>query len=134
MEYIIEENLQPNLPKIKIFQAIQKNLLTIGIGRNSAMQLRQFNLNILMDFLTLGCGIICMLMHIFTEVRTFIELTQSIYMFSSFTLLSVALMILIFNLDEWFSTINDCECLVNISKSKSNIAFQKPKPKALFIF
>lgn len=102
--------------QIKIFQTIKKNLSTIGIGPNSAKQLRPFNAKIFVNLSAVGIGFIGTLMYIIIEARTFLEFAQSIYMCSTFVLVACILMTLIFNLSELFETIDNCESLVNTSK------------------
>lgn len=106
--------------KIHIFQSIRRHLMIIGAAPYSATEFSLLNAKILMVFLSLGIGIVCMLMYICNETKTFIKLTQSVYMLSVFTLLSVAYMILILNLNEWFNLISHCESLVNTRKHIQN--------------
>ena len=117
------ENSKQNEPKpskkiqkIKIFQIIQKNFATIGIGPNSAMQLRVFNGKILFTSLTLASFILSNLVYFFKDAETFTEYTQTIYLGSGGILVTLAFIIILLHLNELFKIINDCECLVNTSE------------------
>lgn len=121
METFPAENSEPKFSKLEIFQTIQKNLSTIGIGPRSSMPMRIFNRKILTAFLSLGLCIFCTLMHIFVEAKSFLDLCQSTYECSAFILVAFVLMALAFNSNELFETINDCERLVNSSKWKQRI-------------
>lgn len=104
------------LPKIKILQIVQKNLITIGICPDSAMHLKSFNGKNLIGLLLLGSATFDMLMYIFTIAETFAEYTQSIYVCSACILIALALVITIFYSSKLYKTIIDCECLINISE------------------
>lgn len=135
MEESNEENPPPNLPKIKIFQKIQKNLYKIGIDSNSATQLNPFNAKNLMGLLSLGLGIIGSIMYIIIEAKTFIEFTESIFECTAFIQIILNLMIMIFYLSELFKAINNCECLANTSKSeKGQMLHYNPNPKKFNVF
>lgn len=116
MENSQGESSQPKLPKLKIFQRIQTNLSAIGIGPGSSVPVRSFNRKILAAFLSLGLYIFCTLMHIFTEVKNFLDLTESTYECSVFILISFILLAMLFNANKLFEAIDDCECIVNSSK------------------
>lgn len=127
MENSKEKKSQLPLPKIKILQIVQKNLTFIGIGPDSAMHLQSYIGKILIGLLLIGSGIFDLLIYIFTVAETFAEYTQSIYVCSVFILIALSLVITIFNLNNLYKTINDCECLINTSELKLNVHFKKPK-------
>lgn len=104
-------NSHEKLPKIKIFLTIQKNLSTIGI-----IEKHPINANIFLNLLTLGAATIFELFYIFLEAKTFFQYVQSIYMCSTYIIISLCLMILILNLNLSFEMINGCECIANTSK------------------
>lgn len=116
MQNTREENPQSKLPKMKIFQTIHKNLSIIGIGPDSAQQLRQFNAKILINLSTLCVGFNGVLVYIIIEAKTFLEFTQSIYLCTTYAIVTFVFIVLIFKLNELFKAINDCECLANTSK------------------
>lgn len=114
------ENSHSKLRKLKIFRVIQKNLSAVGIDSNSGNQFRRFNEKNIMGLLKLSICIAGSLMYIFNEAKTFLEYTQSIYMCSTFIIVTLILIVLIFNLNELSKNIQDCERIANTSKSTKN--------------
>lgn len=113
MENSKQKKSHPRLPKIKILQTVQKNLTIFGIGPNLAIQ--PFNEKTLIGLLIIGSGIID-LFYLFTLSETFAEYIQAIYICSAFTLIALVLMVTIFNSNELYKIMNDCECIINISE------------------
>lgn len=112
---------QPELPKIKIFQIIQKNLTLLGIDPNSTMKSYLFNPKNLIGFSSVGLTAICAIMYAIKVASTFNEYTKSFCVFSTTTLSVLNLMVMLFFSSELFEAINDCECIVNTSKYKINL-------------
>lgn len=126
MENFNEENLQQsNLPKIKIFQTIQKNLSVAGIDPSSAMHSHPsvLNVRILMNLFALIVTVIFSVIYITIEADTFLGLAQAICVCSVNIFAVLVLVTVFFNMKEFYKSINDCECLVNTSKYKSYINF-----------
>lgn len=115
MENSKEETSHPKLPRLKIFLAIHKNLASLGIAPMNSTT-RFPNAKISIDLLTLGLSTICASMYILIEAKTFLEFTQSIYLFSGTILVALIFLVVLFNLSEMFEIIDDCECLVNTSE------------------
>lgn len=115
MESSKEKKSQLPSRKIKILQTIQKNIVTIGIGTNSATKLKSFNARILWGLLILGIAIISNMMYIIDDVETFAEYTQSIYKCSAYILEALDLLIAIYISSETNIMIDNCERLVNTS-------------------
>lgn len=107
-------NKKAQKPKIRIFQTAQENLSILGVDPNLAMPKRHARMFI--SLLILVLNIILILIHVYREVRTFMELTQSITVCSANTIVIFILITLASKSIELSKTINDCECLLNVSK------------------
>lgn len=119
MEISIEvQNPQRKVERIKVLQSIQKNLSIIGVDRYTAMQQRSFNAKSIMTLLGVGLGIICTLMFLFVEAKTFFATIQSIYVCSAYIVVGFALLIMVLYLNELFQGFDDGESLANTSKWK----------------
>lgn len=116
MENSNHENLQPTLPRMKIFQVTRKNLAAAGISPNLSFQPYPFNERIVCGFLALIFYIICNVVYLFYEAITFTEYTRSIYMASVAALIIFVLLIFILNVKELFEFINKLENNVNTSE------------------
>lgn len=123
MENTREQKLQSQFRKIKVFQIIQKNLASVGIGPNSSLELRQFNAKILLISLIYALAIMSHILYISKDAETFAEYTQCTYMCCTMTLTAAIWIIIIVQLEEFFKVIHDCECLVNTSKKTSNFNY-----------
>lgn len=99
--------------KLKIYQVIQKNFATLGICPNLTMQPYPINGKIFIGFQILISGIYFLLMYIFNDAQTFIEYTQTIYICSCATLMSIAFIIILINVEKLFNLINNCEKVIN---------------------
>lgn len=108
------ENSQ--LPKLKVFQLIQKNFASVGIVSNLAIQPYPMNKKIAYDFLILVLAFFCNFTYAFCEAKTFIEYIQSIFMISITIIVNFSLLTLIFNVEKLFGIINGCENIVNTSQ------------------
>lgn len=127
MEGTSDRKSGPQSPKIKIFQIIQKNLASIGIGPNSETKRHPINAKTLLISLMLALATISIVIYISKGANTFAEFTQSAYTCSVLVLMSFVLIIMIAQLEELFKIINDCECLANISQFlKKTISEHKP--------
>lgn len=103
--------------KLKAFKTIQKYFALIGINQKLATQSYPLlNGRILMGFLLLSMGIICVSAQIFTDAETFFEYTQSVYMVSDGFLMISALLILSLKVGKLFEIINCCDSMLNMSK------------------
>lgn len=110
---------KPPKPRVKIFQLTQKKFAAAGINANLVTQPYPFNRKILLNFLALFVSVICNLMHIFYEAKTFAEHLQSIYMCSLTIAIILALVIVLLNVAKLFNFIDSSEKLVNKSEEKS---------------
>lgn len=99
--------------KMKILQLTLKNIATIGVNPNLSLQPFPFNAKIFFAFLILSSYLICNLVFLFYESKTFTERIQSIYMSSGIASAIFCWVILIFNVNKLFETINACENLIN---------------------
>lgn len=107
--------------KIKIFQCVQKNFATAGVGPVLSLQPYPLNLKIKFGFLLGIFYIICDLVFLFVEAKTFTEYMQSIYMGFCPTLSIFGLVVIISKAKKLFQVINDCENLVNASKYENRL-------------
>lgn len=103
-------------PKQKIFQTIQKNLATLGMGPDFAMQSYPFNWRILMGFFVMGSFIICCFEFTLYEAETFAEFAQSICGGSSASFIIFEMFFIVLTLNRLLQFMNDCESLVNTRK------------------
>lgn len=101
---------------MKIFQLTQKNFATIGISPILSYQSWSLNAEILIGFSITTVSFICTLVFAFSEAKTFIEYTQSIYIGSCAVIVILALVVIVFNVKKFFQLINDCENITNTSK------------------
>lgn len=117
--------MENSKPKMKIFQLTQKYLATAGICPNLVQQQYPFNRKIFMGFFILILYIFCSMMYLFYTSKTFTENTRTIFMCSLAALIFLVLLILIFNVEELFKVINDCETIVNTGEccEKLNSSF-----------
>lgn len=121
-------------PKIKIFQLTQRNFALVGICPNLSLQSYPFNWKISMGIFILSLYIMCSMMYLFYTPNLFTENTQTVFMDSVAALIILTLLVLIFNVDEVFKYIEDCENIVNTSESciveftvyKTRIVSSKP--------
>lgn len=104
-------------PKLKIYQLIQKNFAAAGIDLNLLTQPYPLNRKILLNFLILTTSFICNLMHTFYEAKSFGEHVQSNYMCTLTISIALALVIVLLQVAELFSFIDNCENIVNKCKS-----------------
>lgn len=121
MENSRAENQQQKIPKLKIFQMIQKNLSTIGIDPKPAAKLHPFNAKFLMPLLTLSFGAICMFMYISNEVKSYSKFMQSIYLCTSFITDVLILVVMLLNSSKFSKLISDYESIMNTSEFKITI-------------
>lgn len=109
---------RPKIQKIEILQLTRKNFAVVGITPDLVDQPHPLNEKILLGFLLLTCSIICNLMYTVCEAKTFIEYTQSIYMFSIAALVTLVLMTILSNVTNLFNFTYGLESLVNTSKQQ----------------
>lgn len=110
------ESSKQKQPKIKVFQLILEHLANAGICSDLVLQPYPFNRKIFKNFLILLLYIICSVMYLFYEAKTFTENTGTIYMGSVSALITIALLILVFSVKKMFKFINSCEEIANTSK------------------
>lgn len=115
-EQQIPEQVKPKLPKIMVFQTIQKNFAVAGITPDLVNQAYPLNVKILMGFLLLNAGACFNLIFTLHYAVTFAEYTQSIYVFSLVDLIIFALLIVIMKVDELFKFVDTCYNIVNTSE------------------
>lgn len=113
-------------PKMKILQLTLKNFATIGVNPNLSLQPYPFNAKIFISVLILSSYLICNLVFLFYEAKTFTELIQSIYM--SFCIASIIFCsaVIISNVNKLFQTINACENFVNTSECMASVLVSIP--------
>lgn len=111
MESAIQE-----CPKLQAFKSIRKNFALMGISPKLATQPFPLNGEIFMNFLVFCSWIIFICVYISNEEQTLFELTQSIYIGSVGFLVVLALLILIFKVEQLFEYINRTEDMLNMSK------------------
>lgn len=116
---------QSQLPKVKILQSVQKNLACLGIYFSSTNKMQKFNGKVLTDFLMLTTAIGWTLMYIFINAETFTEYNQSIYICTSFVLITSVLAITSLNSTKLYIIINHCEYLINVRKWQTRQIAQK---------
>lgn len=107
---------QLNFLKMKIFQAFIKKSVIIGIDRNVAKQRYPINVNIVMGFVLIGSGIVCNLLFVIYEAKTFAQYTQTLYIFSVSCLMLSLLTISILKMKKIFEFINNGNGLINTSE------------------
>lgn len=109
------ENSEPQskLPKMKVFQVIEKNFAMAGIHPELATQPYPLNWRIFVDFVIVGSGLISILMYISNGAQTLAEYAQSIYMSSLALMVLVTLFITLLNVQKLFSLIDCYEGLMN---------------------
>lgn len=120
MENSKEKKTKSNPLKMKIFQTSQKHLATTGISPTLAMQPLPFNGRILMGFVILNAIMICDLVYISYDAKTFAEYTQAVYSFTTAVLIFSCLLVLIFKVQNIFEFFDSCDNLVNTSKCVEN--------------
>lgn len=121
MEYSISERPQSNLPKIKIFQTIQKSFIFIGIELNSAMHTHPLNAKILLGLSVLSLALASNLIFISKDAEELVEYTLSIFVCCDLILIILEMIILICKSSELNKLISDCENLSNTREHQSNI-------------
>lgn len=99
--------------KLKILQLTQMHFATAGICPKLVEQPYPINGKIFMGFFILTFDIICGMIFLFYEAKTFTENTRTTFMCSLAVLIFLSLLILMFNAKELFQAINDCEKIVN---------------------
>lgn len=117
----IQDSPMPKLPRIVIFQAIQRTYAMAGITPVLLTQAYPLNAKIMMGFLLLNIAAIFNLIFTLCYAQTFAEYTQSIYVFSLMNLLIFALLIIILKVDKLFEFFNECADIVNSSESSIRI-------------
>lgn len=114
------DNSQSNLPKLKVFQSIQKNFALMGISPKLVAQSYPFNVRIFAYFLSVMSGITLTCVYIFTDAKTVSEYMQTIYVASAGIFDVFTLLILILKVDQLFEFINRLDNVVNMSKCTLN--------------
>lgn len=104
------------MTKIKIFQTAKKSFAFLGIEQNLSMQLLPFNAKISVGLLMLILAILSNTIYISKDAETLAEYTQSIYVCSEVVLMTISLIMLIYNSSELFVIINRCERIANASE------------------
>lgn len=104
--------------KMKIFEAIKKQLLFLGM--NSSESQNPFNWKITMGFLMIGLGILLNGMLIFTlETITLMDSMNFLNIISSLMLATISLATIVLQQTKLFKSIATIEMLINESKSIS---------------
>lgn len=105
-----------NSKDMKIFQAFQRNFAIVGITQTVAKQRCPVNVKIFLGILLLGSAILCNLLFVIYEAKTFAEYTQTLYICSVSCLTLSALIITILKMKKMFEFINDGNGVVNTSE------------------
>lgn len=117
MENFKQEKSKPkSLPKLKVFELIQRSFATVGIAPILVDQSYPLNGRILFGFLLLDSGICITVKFIIYEAKTFAEYTQCIYGCSMGAIIIISLLILILKVKKLFEFVSDCDGLVNTSE------------------
>lgn len=110
---------ESKLPKIQIFQSTKEYLAILGITSNLMVQTYPFNRKILIGYLILGVALICNLVFVIFEKKTFWEFTQSIYFSSDALVCTLGFTVLVFRLSTLFEAIVTLESAINASECSS---------------
>lgn len=111
---------KPKIQKTEIFKLTLKNFAAVGFTPDLKYQPYPLNEKILLGFLILISSIICNdLMYIIREAKTFVEYTQSIYMFSLAAIITLVFVTILLNVSELFNFISGVESLINTSKQQT---------------
>lgn len=108
------------LPRIKIFHLSLKYFAAAGIGPQLVTQACPLNGSILLGLLIVGSAFLCHLVCIFDKAKELSASAQSIYLCSLHGLIIEILLIIIFNVKNFFNTIVIHEDVVNTSEWNSN--------------
>lgn len=111
-----EERSEPQPPKLKVFEMIQKSLATAGITPGLVDQSYPFNWTISFEFLMFGTCIYLTCVFIIHDVGTFAEYTQAVYSNSLATLIVFALLILLCKAEKLFEFIDDTDNINSTSE------------------
>lgn len=128
MEISEQNETQPNSPIIKTFQTAQKIFATLGIRPSFAMQPYPFNVRILIGSLILGATMICNLLYVLNDAKTFAEYTQCAYYLTTELLVLFYLLVVILKVKNIFEFIDSCDRLVNTSEYRKRISRNPKKP------
>lgn len=110
------ENSKQEKSKLKAYKVIQKKFANLGITLNLVGQSCPFNGTILLNFLTLGSIMYSTIAYIIYDAETFAEYIQCIYCCSIGILATIALLVMILNVEILFEFINGCDILLNTSE------------------
>lgn len=113
------------IPKLRVFQLIQKKFATVGISPNLVTQSYPLNGKVILGILLLTISFSCNLMFFFYKAKTFAEYTESMHMSSMAALISLIFVIVLLNVRKLFDLINDCENVANSSELKIDILNSK---------
>lgn len=112
-----QQQQQSKLPRVKAFRLVRKKFATAGICPELVTQSYPINGRILFGFLTLGFTFSCQLVFISNDAQTFAEYTQSIYLCSLSTLITLAVTILILKTATMYEFMNGVDETLNTGKS-----------------
>lgn len=125
-----EENSKPQPSKRKVFETTQKYLAIAGIRPSLVHRSCPFDWLTSFGLLFLGLNIYCTSAFIMHDAETIDDYTQSIYAASFLILMTMALMVLILEVENLFEFIRNSDDLVHISELQRairNICLQKLK-------
>lgn len=111
-----QEKRPSQLPKIRIFQVIQKNMAAAGISPKLLIQSYPLNGKIFIGFVILGFDFTSFCVYLFNYAQTLGDGMQSIFICSVTIYVSTMLTIIILNVKKLFNLIYECEDFANISK------------------
>lgn len=107
---------KPELPKVKVFQTIQRQFAILGINSDLIDKPYPFNRRIFIGFLILYSAFSSYLIFIIYEADTFYECAQSIYFSSVVILVAFCLMILLFRVHKLFKLITSVQNVIETSE------------------
>lgn len=102
--------------KVKMFQMSQKYFAILGINPNLIDQAYRVNWKISIGFSMLGIGLICNLLFIFCEAKTFWEFSESTYICCGLILGTSAMAFLVLRVELLFELIGNFEDAINTSE------------------
>lgn len=102
---------------MKILQSAERSFLNLGVDRQQLMKNHPFNCRNVFAILVLSLSVISCGTYLFRVANTFEEYTYSIYAFLTMLLPLTVLLIVVFNMQEYFDGLNAVEKTVNERKS-----------------
>lgn len=116
LEILDKMESQPELPEIRIFQAVRRNFEFLGICPALLDQPYLFNCRILLGCLIFGSGLISVFISLIFEANTFWEFTQTAFFGSVLVSGILALLFLVFRVPRLFKLFANFEHVIDTSE------------------